>query len=150
MKGVRTQCSLHFRKWYHTESVELEESRISDVVGFKRCKCRRIRGPDCPFMDPELREQKHKKQFGKPRKQEQGNIVLDSDFGIISDFKECKPISLIISTEDELVPADDPLLFSLLKFEQITENYLEVDVELNTASDPGLQKLPVRRHVKRE
>ncbi|XWS52918.1 hypothetical protein CRYUN_Cryun11dG0113800 [Craigia yunnanensis] len=138
------------RKWYHAESVELEESRISDVVGFKCCKCRRIRGPECPFMDPDLREQKRKKRFGMPQKQGQGSVVLDSDFGTISDFKECKPISPIISTEDERVPANDPLLFSLSKVEQITENYSEVDVELNTASGSGLQKLPVRRHMKRE
>ncbi|XP_022752622.1 DDT domain-containing protein PTM-like isoform X6 [Durio zibethinus] len=138
------------RKWYHAEAVELEESRISNVVGFKCCKCRRIRGPDCPFMDPELREQKRKKQFGKPQKQGQGSIVLDSDFGTISDFKECNPITPIISTEDELVLANDPLLFTLTKVEQITDNNSEVDVELNTASGPGLQKLPVRRYVKRE
>ncbi|XWS71522.1 hypothetical protein CRYUN_Cryun03dG0145100 [Craigia yunnanensis] len=136
------------RKWYHAEAVELEESRISDVVGFKCCKCRRIRGPECPFMDSELREQKRKKRFGKPQKQGQGNVVLDSDFGTISDFKECKPITPIISTEDELVQANDPLL-SLVKVEQITENNSE-DVELNTASGHGLQKLPVIRHVKQE
>ena len=139
-----------FAGWYHAEAVELEESRISDVIGFKCCKCRRIRGPECPFMEPELREQKRKKRFGKPQKQGQGNIVLDSDFGTISNFKECKPITPIISREDELVLANDPLLFSLSKVEQITENNSEVDVELNTASGPGLQNLPVKRHVKRE
>ncbi|XVE59499.1 hypothetical protein DITRI_Ditri05aG0050600 [Diplodiscus trichospermus] len=136
-------------KWYHAEAVELEESRISDVVGFKCCKCRRIRGPECPFMDPELREQKRKKRFGKSQKQGQGNAVLDSDFGTISDFEECKPITPIISMEDELVQANDPLLFSLSKVEQITENNSEADVEFNTPG-LGLQKLPVRRHVKRE
>ncbi|XWS73973.1 hypothetical protein CRYUN_Cryun02cG0175400 [Craigia yunnanensis] len=138
------------RRWYHAEAVELEESRISDVIGFKCCKCRRIRGPECPFMEPELREQKRKKRFGKLQKQGQGNVVLDSDFGAISDFKECKPITPIISREDELVPANDPLLFSLSKVEQITENNSEVDVEWNTASGLGLQKLPVRRLLKRE
>lgn len=143
-------CFCFLTEWYHAEAVELEESRISDLVGFKCCKCRRIRGPECPFMDPELREQKRKKRLGKPQKQGQGNVVLDSDFGTISDFKECKPISPIISTEDELVPANDPELFSLSKVEQITENNSEVDVESNTASGAGLRKLPVRRHVKRE
>ncbi|KAK6247305.1 hypothetical protein QUC31_018870 [Theobroma cacao] len=138
------------RKWYHAEAVELEESRISDLVGFKCCKCRRIRGPECPYMDPELREQRRKKRLGKPQKQGQGSVVLDSDFGTISNFKECKPITRNVSTEHELVSANDPLLFSLSKVEQITENNSEVDVEWNTASGPGLQKLPVRRHVKRE
>ena len=138
-----------FAEWYHADAVELEESRISDVVGFKCFKCRRIRGPECPFMDSELREQKHKKRFGKPQKQGQGNVVLGSDFGTISDFKECKPITPIISREDELVQANYPRLFSLPKVEQITENNSE-DVELNTASGHGLQKLPVIRHVKQE
>ncbi|XP_022729201.1 DDT domain-containing protein PTM-like isoform X2 [Durio zibethinus] len=138
------------RKWYHAEAVELEESRIFDVVGFKCCKCRRIRGPECPFMDPELREQKFKKRFGKPQKQGKGSVVLDSDFGTISNFKECNSITPIISTKDELVLANDPDLFSLSKVDQITENNSAVDVELNSACGPGLQKLPVRRHMKRE
>ncbi|KAA3455501.1 DDT domain-containing protein PTM-like [Gossypium australe] len=138
------------RKWYHADAVELEESRISDVVGFKCCKCRRIRGPECPFMGPELREQKRKKRFGKLQKQGQGSIALDSDLGTISDIKVCSPVTPIISTEDELVYVNDPDVFSLSKVEQITENIPEADIELNTASAPGPQKLPVRRHIKRE
>lgn len=139
-----------FSEWYHADAVELEESRISDVVGFKCCKCRRIRGPECPFMGPELREQKRKKRFGKLQKQGQGSVASDSDLGTILDIKVCSPVTPIISTEDELVYVNDPDVFSLSKVEQLTENIPEVDIELNTASAPGLQKLPVRRHIKRE
>ncbi|OMO90278.1 Zinc finger, PHD-type [Corchorus olitorius] len=138
------------KKWYHAEAVELDESRISDLVGFKCCKCRRIRGPECPYMDPELKEQKRKKQSSKPQKQGQGSVAMDSGFGITS-FKECKPITPIVSKEDELVQDNDPLLFSLSKVELITDNNKsDVDVEWNSASCPSLKKLPVRRHVKQE
>ncbi|OMO58284.1 Zinc finger, PHD-type [Corchorus capsularis] len=138
------------KKWYHAEAVELEESRISDLVGFKCCKCRRIRGPECPYMDPELKEQKRKKQSSKPQKQGQGSVAMDSGFGTTS-FKECKPITPIVSKEDELVQDNDPLLFSLSKVELITDNNKsDVDVEWNSASCPSLKKLPVRRQVKQE
>ncbi|GMJ10824.1 DDT-PHD PROTEIN2 [Hibiscus trionum] len=137
-------------KWYHADAVELDESRVSDVVGFKCCKCRRIKGPECPFMDPELiREQKRKKRSGKLQKQGQGSLALDSDLGTISDSKEWNPVTPITSAEDELVYANDPQLFSLSKVEQITEDISEVDVELNTPAT-GPQKLPVRRQIKRE
>ncbi|KAK8707552.1 hypothetical protein V6N13_058608 [Hibiscus sabdariffa] len=137
-------------KWYHAEAVELDESRVSYVVGFKCCKCRRIKGPDCPFMDPEIKEQKRKKRFGKLQKQGQGSPALDSDLGTISDIKEWNPVTPLTSTEDELVYANDPQLFSLSNVEQITENISEMDVELNTDSATGPQKLPVRRQIKRE
>ncbi|KAI5389029.1 hypothetical protein KIW84_074616 [Lathyrus oleraceus] len=46
---------------------------------------------------------------------------------------------------------NDPLLFSLANVELITEpNKLDSDVEWNTLSMPGPQKLPVRKHVKHE
>ncbi|KAE8680535.1 adaptin family protein [Hibiscus syriacus] len=138
------------RKWYHAEAVELDESKVSDVVGFKCCKCRRIKGPECPFMDAELREQKRKKQFGKLQKQGQGSLALDSDLGTISDIKEFSPVTPMISTEDELGYAHDPQVFSLSKVEQITEYISEVGVELDNASATGPQKLRVRRQIKRE
>ncbi|KAL4283239.1 hypothetical protein GQ457_16G008690 [Hibiscus cannabinus] len=138
-------------KWYHAEAVELNEFRVSDVVGFKCCKCRRIKGPECPFMDPELREQKRKKRIGKLQKQGRGNLALESDLGTTYAIKECNPLTPVIFTEDEFVYSDDPQLFSLSKVEQVPETSLsEVDVELNTASGPGPQKLPVRRQIKRE
>ncbi|GLT82072.1 hypothetical protein SLE2022_004850 [Rubroshorea leprosula] len=138
------------KKWYHADAVELEESRISDVIGFKCCKCRRIRGPECPHMDPELRDQKRRKQFTKARKQGQETEDLDFDCGTVSETKECKPTISLTFTTDDLIPDDDHLLFSLSKVEEIKENAPEADLEWNGASGIGLKKLPVRRQVKQE
>ncbi|GLT51296.1 hypothetical protein SLA2020_247160 [Shorea laevis] len=137
------------KKWYHADAVELEESRITDVVGFKCCKCRRIRGPECPYMDPELRDQKRRKPFTKARKQWLEIEDLDSDCGT-TEAKEFKHSIPLISTGDDLIPDDDPLLFSLSKVELIKESTSEADIECNSASGIGPQKLPVRRQVKRE
>lgn len=135
-------------KWYHAEAVELEDSRILDVIGFKCCKCRRIGPPECPYMDAELREQKRRKRCMRAQKQGQGNIRVIFDSRNMSEPKESKPVSPVCPSEDVFVPDDDPLLFSLSKAEQVTENNL--DSEWNADSGPGLKKLPVRRHVKRE
>ncbi|GAV71717.1 PHD domain-containing protein/DDT domain-containing protein [Cephalotus follicularis] len=139
------------KKWYHADAFELKESKIPDIVGFKCCKCRRIGGPDCPYMDPSrLKEQKQKKRRLRAQKQGQGNMVVDFDFGTISEREECKPTSPKLLTGQVFVPDDDPPLLSRLTVEQIQEQNSEVDLEWNAASGPGLQKLPVRRHLKRE
>ncbi|KAH7561168.1 hypothetical protein JRO89_XS10G0183100 [Xanthoceras sorbifolium] len=136
------------KRWFHAEAVELEESKLSDVVGFKCCKCRRIGGPECPYMDPEQREQKRKKRHMRAQKQGQGTIRVDSDCGTKSG-SECKPTTPLFPTEDVFVP-EDPLLFSRSRVELITERNSETEFEWNSASGPGPQKLPVRRHVKCE
>lgn len=46
--------------WYHAESVHLEEEQLPELVGFKCCKCRRVKIPRCPYENldskkPELR-----------------------------------------------------------------------------------------------
>ncbi|CBI17094.3 unnamed protein product, partial [Vitis vinifera] len=118
-------CCETCKNWYHAEAVELEESKILEVVGFKCCKCRRIRSPVCPYMDQELKKVEVKKPQWEPN----------------------TPMS---QTEEEVVVEDDdPLLFSRSRVEQITEHDTEVDFERNAAG-PGPQKLPVRRHMKRE
>lgn len=136
--------------WFHAEAVELEESKLSDVVGFKCCKCRRIGGPECPYMDPELKEQKRKKRRLRAQKQGQvSSIRVDSGRGTISESKEFKPTTPVQLMEEMSVPEDDPLLFSLSTVELITEPSSEVDCGWNTSA-PGPQKLPVRRQVKCE
>lgn len=128
--------------WYHAEAVELEESQIFDVVGFKCCRCRRIRSPVCPYKTPE-----GTKICIKPLKQE--NSGVDSDFGTICDSKECELSNLIVPKEEVSKQDNDPLLFSLARVELVTANNSEVDTELNTAG-PGPRKLPIRRHAKHE
>ncbi|XP_023637871.1 DDT domain-containing protein PTM isoform X2 [Capsella rubella] len=146
-----TKCE----KWFHTEAVKLEDSQIPEVVGFKCCKCRRIRTPDCPYMDPKLKEQKQiKRLVFKNQKQRQGNSGLDSDSERMSDQKDSKPSTPLPATplyppDDVFIPEDDPLLVSVSKVEQITPS--NFDLEWSTTSfAPGPQKLQVRRQVKRD
>lgn len=53
------------------------ESRIFDVAGFKCCKCRRIKSPDCPFADPKEKTNESKKTGVRTLNQE--NSVANSD-----------------------------------------------------------------------
>ncbi|XP_024011451.1 DDT domain-containing protein PTM isoform X2 [Eutrema salsugineum] len=137
-------------KWYHIEAIKLEESKIPEVAGFKCCKCRRIRSPDCPYMDPKLREQKQMKNvFSKRQKHGQGNTGLDSDSERMSEPKDSIPSTPSYPLEDAFVPDDDPLLVSVSKVEQMASNNLDVGWN-GDGSVPVPQKLPVRRRVKRE
>lgn len=174
-------------EWYHAEAVELEESKIFDVVGFKCCRCRRIRSPVCPYMDHKDKLPEGKKTRSRDMKL---GVGVDSDSGMISQFKECKSATPLLPMEvackqesKEFEPAtpvfpmgdvltqefiewesgallypkeegskeeSDPLLLPLASVELITEHNPDLDTEWNTATGPGPQKLPVRRHAKRE
>lgn len=127
-----------FADWYHAEAVEFEESQIFDVVGFKCCRCRRIRSPVCPYKAPE-----DKKSCIRPLKQESSGV--DSDFGT----KKCELSTSIVPMEEVSKQNDDPLLFPLSRVQLVTEPNSEVDVELDTVG-PAPRKLPIRRHMKRE
>ncbi|AED93946.1 PHD type transcription factor with transmembrane domain protein (PTM) [Arabidopsis thaliana] len=146
-----TKCE----KWFHTEAVKLKDSQIPEVVGFKCCKCRRIRSPDCPYMDPKLKEQKQIKRIVfTNQKQRQGNSGLDSDSERMSEQKDSKPSTPLPATplyppDDVFIPEDDPLLVSVSKVKQITPSSFDLEWS-TTAFAPGPQKLPVRRQVKRE
>lgn len=131
-----------FSDWYHAEAVELDESKILDVAGFKCCKCRRIKSPVCPYSDSKPRADYVKKSRRKASRKE--HSAADSDSGTFSDMRVCEPATPVFPVEN------DPLLFSLSNVELITEPTAEADVEWNTVSVPGPQKLPVRRHVKQE
>ncbi|KAF8098895.1 hypothetical protein N665_0256s0025 [Sinapis alba] len=137
-------------KWYHIEAIKLEESKIPEVAGFKCCKCRRIRSPECPYMDPVLKEQKRMKNVCVKRKKHgKGNTGMDSDSERMSEPKDSIPSTPSFTFEDSFVPEDDPLLLSVLKVEQITPKDLDVEWK-GDGSVPGPQKLPVRRQMKRE
>ncbi|KAK6936155.1 DDT domain [Dillenia turbinata] len=133
--------------WYHADAVELEESKIFDLVGFKCCKCRRIRSPVCPYMDPESRKLLEARK-PRVRSSKQGNSGSDS---IVSEQPDERDPATPLSKEDVvLVQDDDPLLFSLERVEHIVDQNLEADFEWGTAPAPGPKKLPVRRQAKRE
>ncbi|KAJ4907966.1 PHD finger family protein [Raphanus sativus] len=118
-------------KWYHIEAIMLEESKIHEVAGFKCCRCRRIRVPDCPFMDPKLKEERQKRNafFQRQRhKKGNNNTRMDSDSEIMSEPRDSVPSTPSFPLEDAFVPQD-------------------LDVEWNV---DGSVPEPVRRQVKRE
>ncbi|KAJ6403110.1 hypothetical protein OIU84_015099 [Salix udensis] len=131
--------------WFHADAVELEESKLSDVIGFKCCKCRRIKSPNCPYRDGYGDE---KTEVLKPRNRawEQG---IGAYSGTIAESRDCEPSTPLFPMENVYVQDDDPLLFSLSRVEQIAEQNSEVDFEWNIAGQ-GPQKLPVRRQGKRQ
>lgn len=139
---------LLFVDWYHAEAVELEESKILEVVGFKCCKCRRIRSPVCPYTDHELKKVDVKKL--RLRTSKSGNPGADSISGpLFPHLKEWEPNTPMSQTEEEVIEDDDPLLLSRPGVEQMNKPDTVADFERNVAGS-GPQKLPVRRHVKRE
>ncbi|XP_052184924.1 DDT domain-containing protein PTM-like [Diospyros lotus] len=139
-------------KWYHAEALELEESKIFNLVGFKCCKCRRIRSPVCPYLDPESKKTLEAK---KPRARilKAGNSEVEPDNGTIYEQPKDLESSPPMLPANEEVAEDDPLLFSLSMVEEFAEQNSETDFEWNTvAATPctAPQKLPVRRHMKNE
>ncbi|KAM5584379.1 DDT domain-containing protein PTM-like [Rosa sericea] len=136
------------KNWYHAEAVELEESKICEVAGFKCCKCRRIKSPLCPYTDLKDKTlQESKKIRNKRSKQE--NLGEDSDSATNLDSEVFEPATPVFPMEEVSIQDDDPLLFTLSRVELVPEHNSEVNAEWDTAG-PGPRKLPVRRHVKRE
>ncbi|KAL6563659.1 hypothetical protein OROGR_002618 [Orobanche gracilis] len=63
--------------WFHADAVELDETKIFLLVGFKCCKCRRIRSPICPYLDPYKKTTLEDKTECKQTKQ----AILAADYG---------------------------------------------------------------------
>lgn len=138
--------------WYHADALELDESRLSELLGFKCARCRRIRHPVCPYLDPDKKkalEDKYKienraaKLDKLPTKEEveQCNNPPEVDYEWnISSVSHSGPRKLTIrrhiKKEDNVVcpPLPDPIPVNV-----------SAPYELNSTG-----KLPVRRHIKRE
>ncbi|PWA43072.1 zinc finger, RING/FYVE/PHD-type [Artemisia annua] len=45
-----------FIDWFHADSVELQESKLMELFGFKCSLCHRIWIPICPYKEPEERK----------------------------------------------------------------------------------------------
>ncbi|XP_021640454.2 DDT domain-containing protein PTM isoform X2 [Hevea brasiliensis] len=132
--------------WFHAEAVELDESKLPNVVGFKCCRCRRIKSPKCPY-DDNFEGEKTVSHKQCERVLKKGYIGVGYDSGTVAESKECEPITLMFPVEELLVQDDDPLLFSISRVEQITKDNSRSELEWNAAGQ-GPQKLPVRRHTK--
>lgn len=115
------------------------------MTGFKCCKCRRIKSPDCPYAD------KIKNRINKNHpsnlKQETA-VLLDYDSGDMPESRGWEPTTPMVSSEVLSAHEADPLLQSASRVEHIKDENLEP--EFNWATATGPQKLPVRRHLKRE
>ncbi|XP_076917554.1 DDT domain-containing protein PTM-like [Bidens hawaiensis] len=144
--------------WFHADSVDLPESKILEVYGFKCCRCRRIRTPICPYTGPdtwsklELRKEAvAKNQMNKNSEPElELNSDSDSDFNFVSETND----ELINDWELDSTPDFDANVqeehehehpfYSFPMVDQVNDDKLEAD------SGPGPKKLPVRRHTKPE
>lgn len=111
------------------------------MLGFKCCKCRRIKSPVCPFSDLSYKIQESKKSSRVAKKEYFGG---DSDSGTPIDRRTCEPATPIYPAVDVSRQDNDPLLFSLSSVELITEPELDAIGVGNTVSGPGLRKLSKR------
>ncbi|XP_021732830.1 DDT domain-containing protein PTM-like isoform X1 [Chenopodium quinoa] len=134
------------QNWHHADAVELDESKLSNVLGYKCCRCRRIKTPTCPYAD---KKPQIKKILIKGPKEE--TVLADSVSEAFSEQAESVPSTPMSLMEDDVfIPVDDPLLMPVSKVEQIPEPQEELQFDWNTPFGPGPQKLPVRRHIKNE
>ncbi|XP_011090113.1 DDT domain-containing protein PTM-like [Sesamum indicum] len=129
--------------WFHADSVELDESKIIFLVGFRCCKCRRIKSPVCPYLDPE----KNKVLEGKTERRQAGKLEISMmNFGF-DRHKEVGTANSALPGKPGVSPAaaDDPLV-SLSEVKQCTGDKSEVDYE----PGPAPPKLPIRRLIKEQ
>lgn len=138
------------QNWYHADALQLDESKLSNLIGFKCCRCRRIKSPVCPYADSNLKKTEVKKLRIRGPKEE--GVGANSVSVSISEQTESSVPSTPMSPmeEDIYIPVDDPLLFSVSEAEHLPEPKTEEDFEWNNPPGPLPQKLPVRRHTKNE
>ncbi|KAJ0973469.1 hypothetical protein J5N97_021428 [Dioscorea zingiberensis] len=154
------------QSWFHADAVQLEETQIFELVGFKCCKCRRKTSPKCPYIDPHYKklDAVHLKQETSVKKK--GALRSTDKLGTFEPTKVLHP-----KVEDLVILDDDPLLHSVGRDEAVVVQALEpegrnngfssmlrnqqakqeIDVDAqpiksNAPAHPVcLQKLPVRR-----
>lgn len=140
-----------FADWFHADAVGLEESKVSEVVGFKCSRCRRTRIPICPYLDPKSKKQLEEKRM-RSRASKMDNPGTEFHSGIIPErhMEDEMSTQVVPSKEENIYVEDDNSLVSTP--EEFYEQFPEADCEWNAAtmSVPGPKKLPVRRHVKNE
>ncbi|XP_004242107.1 DDT domain-containing protein PTM-like isoform X1 [Solanum lycopersicum] len=126
--------------WYHAEAVELEESKIFEVVGFKCCKCRRIKMPICPYLDPRSKRQAvERRMCARALKMDRQGI----DSGFISELQK---------DENMATPALEDSKPLVSAVEELTEHFQVGDCERNveTISVQGQREQSVRSHIENE
>lgn len=140
-------------EWYHADAVELEESKLFEVTGFKCCKCRRIRSPSCPYADPEEKNASECKKSNKRALKQASQVRGFCREPFSEQLTQGEPGTHVLPIKSELVciKGDNPLTFSLSRVNHGTQKTSEVALEQNpTLSGSVPQKLPVRRHMKQD
>ncbi|GFP98031.1 protein chromatin remodeling 4 [Phtheirospermum japonicum] len=123
------------KHWFHADAVQLDESKISLLMGFKCSKCRRSKSPICPYTDPKKKkalEERDRKLAAKYEVSEMG-----SEPGIFPELGQAYSASV---TTAQVVIHDKSRI-------DHGENYNNAKV---SGPGPGPKKLPVRRHVNQE
>lgn len=117
------------------------------MLGFKCCKCRKIKSPVCPYSDLMCKEHGTKSHSCSFKNEHSGRTCSNSE--TLTDMRACEPATPILPAEDVFRQENNPPLFSLSNVELITEPKLDAGVECNAAvAGTGLQKSPAKMHVK--
>ncbi|CAA6668533.1 unnamed protein product [Spirodela intermedia] len=67
--------------WVHADAVLLEEDQMSNLIGYKCCKCRRKSSPRCPYEDPNYKKPE-RSQSGVALSWSQGELQLPKPIGV--------------------------------------------------------------------
>ncbi|KAJ3671349.1 hypothetical protein LUZ60_007428 [Juncus effusus] len=144
---IRCEKCLH---WFHADSVELKESQVSELVGFKCGKCRRKVQPKCPFVD------NYKKPKTDNNNNNNINIPINDNISTPPSIQIQPPLlnnnnnsnnNIPLVKEDSFMSLDDPLLSS---FGQTLIEPIQTLIEPIKPIEPlslskSNQKLSVRR-----
>ncbi|KAJ4795460.1 PHD finger family protein [Rhynchospora pubera] len=126
--------------WFHGDSVELKESQVDDLVGFKCGKCRRKVQPKCPFADPSS------KKFKSNKVHDVRPSAATTHNNKPSEQSSAQPFH---SSDDDLMLFHDPLLSSYGRVEPVEQIQNETSVGTQPDASQLLlksnQKLSVRR-----
>ncbi|KAG6415150.1 hypothetical protein SASPL_122552 [Salvia splendens] len=149
-------CCESCKNWLHADALELDESKIFSVVGYKCCKCRRIKSPVCPYSNlPKKTVLKGKIENQQGSKLKIPAMAFNRDM-ILAHLEDVPTASKLLQKPKAIIaPAlatNNPLLASLDKVKQCTEGESELNSGWKNAnaSDPEPRKLSVRRHDNRE
>ncbi|XP_074366686.1 DDT domain-containing protein PTM-like isoform X2 [Apium graveolens] len=109
-------------KWYHADALELDEERLFDLMGFRCCKCRRIKSPICPYTDPVKKPVSEGRNLRRGDLK-QGNMGVDDQLARVEGANPFSSLSRAEHVSDEKTP------------------------EVNMNSLPGSGNISVGRHI---
>lgn len=129
--------------WVHGDAVELDESNIYRLAGFKCSRCRRIRNPVCPYSSKAFED----KVDSKAPKLE----IYDTVSRPFGNLKEEGPVYSALAVKEEVgrVVAGNPPVLPLPE-ERIDMKNADYGWQNSNGPHSNSYKLPVRRQTKQE